>query len=109
MHRSVWVADEGWVDIFTLSRLFIRHRHQVRRVKVLFFADIQVVVDEELAKGNFLLIIFAAELVRDLATVAIVDYILIIWGAKRQMVDLVREVNLPATLHKLHDGLGAVV
>ena len=109
MHRSVWVADEGWVDIFTLSRLFIRHRHQVRRVKVLFFADIQVVVDKELAKGNFLLIIFAAELIRDLSTVAIVDYILIIWGAKRQMVDLVREVNLPATLHKLHDGLGAIV
>ena len=99
MHRSVWVADEGWVHIFTLSRLFIRHSHQVGRVKVLFFADIEVVVDKELTKGNFLLIVFAAELIRDHATVAIVDHILIIWAAKRKMVDLVREFQLPATLH----------
>ena len=109
MHRSVRVADEGRVDIFALSRLLIRHRHLVRRVKVLLFADIQVVVDEELAEGNFLLIILAAEFVRDLATVAIVDYILVVYAAKRKMVDFVSEVKLPAVLHKLHHGLRAVV
>ena len=109
MHRSVRVADERRVLIFNFPRLCICHSDLVRRVLVLFFADIQVVVDEQLAKGNFLLVFLAAEFVRDHATVAIVDYILIARAAKRQMVDLVREVKFPATLHKLHDSLWAVV
>ena len=99
MHGAVWISDEDRVNGLCLARFFICLLCLVCRVYVLFFTDIEVVVDEQLAEGNILLKLFAAELVRDHASVAIVDDILIVRVAKRKMINLVREVDSPATLH----------
>ena len=109
MHGAVRVAYEGRVHILCLSRRLVRLLRRVRRVDVLLLADVEVVIDEELAEGNVLLVLTAAELVRDLATIAIVDDILVAGAPERQVIDFVREVDPPAALHELHDGVRAVV
>ena len=62
-----------------------------------------------MAEGNVLNEFFPGELVRDTATVTVIDDDLVFRVSEGQMVDLVREVNLVATLHELHDCVRAIV
>ena len=110
MHSAVGIADEGRVRYHGLLGILIDHDVGfVGLIDVLFLANVEIVVDEELAEGNLLLVFAPGQLVRDLAAVAPVDHLLVVHVAKGQMVDRVCEVNLVPALHQLHDSLGAIV
>lgn len=110
MHGTVREADEDRVLFLGLLSLLV-HDDGVSPglIDVLFLANVEIVVDKELAEGDLLLEFAPGKLVRDFATVASIDHRLVVQVAEGQMVDRVCEVDLVATLHQLHDGLGAVV
>ena len=108
MHGSVWVADESRV-LLGLSSLVIFSINRVGSIGVLFFRDIQVIVNKKLSEGYLLLKTSSIELVSDCTSIISIDHNLIAWLSKRQMVDCVSEIKSVAVLHDLHDGVGTVM
>lgn len=109
MHGAIWEPNEGWILSRRNSSLLVLRGDLEGGVDILFLANVEVVVDEELSEGNLLLILAPTQFVSNLTLVPSVDHLLVIERTERQVVDRVSEVNLIATLHKLHDGFRAVM
>jgi len=109
VHGAIWEPNEDWVLWRWNSSLFILLGNLVGSIDVLFFANVEVIVDEELAERNFLCVFATIKFVVDLATVLSIDHFLVFETTERQVVDRVSEVNLITSLHKLHHGLRAVM
>ena len=99
-HRAVREANENWVSLHNFTSLIVSYVNFVCGVSVLGLCDIKVVVDHPLSEWDALLLLYSAKLVLNMVTISLVDDLLVRLGAKRQVINLVTEVNLDALSHQ---------